>query len=181
VPARGISSAFNSGVERACGEWVQFLNGGDRFLDVDSLHRLVARADSTIHMVLSFARVDGRSFTIPRRALRCGSDSFLYASHQATLFRRSLFAEYGPFAEEVRVRMDLEWLARLPSSSPFAFVEAETVHFDATGVSASNVVQGSLEEAKILWRTPDQRSRALAVVMLLLPFRVLRRAWRRFA
>lgn len=181
VPARGISSALNAGVERACGDWVQFLNGGDRFLDGESLQRLVASADSTVRMVLSFARVDGRSFTIPRRTLRLGSDSFLYASHQATLFRRSLFEEHGLFTEEIRVRMDLEWLARLPPSLPFAFVEAVTVHFDATGVSASNVVQSSLEEAKILWRTRDRRSHALAVVMLLLPFRVLRRAWRHFA
>jgi glycosyltransferase involved in cell wall biosynthesis len=178
-PARGISRAFNSGVGRVRGAWVQFLNGGDAYIGTSAMGQLVAAGRQDVRMVLSFARVDGRSFTIPRRALRCGQDSFYYASHQASLFRRELFGEFGMFSPRIKVRMDLEWLTRLPRSTPYAFTNAETVRFDATGVSANNVVQSSLEEVRILWRVPQARWRAICVLIAILPFRVARLAWRR--
>lgn len=179
VPARGISAAFNRGASLASGDWISFLNGGDTLVEPDSLQCLMAKRDDGIQMILSFAQVDGRSFTIPRRTLRNGKDSFLYASHQATLFHHSLFARFGLFSGAFRVRMDLDWLARLPPSTAFAFVDRVTVRFDASGVSASSVVRSSVEEVRILWRKPETRWRALEVAFMRLPFRVLRRAWRR--
>lgn len=177
--ARGISAAFNTGIARASGNWISFLNGGDQFIAADSLHLLTAGRNAGVKMVFSFARVDGHTFTIPRRALRYGKDTFLYASHQASLFHRGLFAEFGGFSDRLLIRMDLDWLSRLPSATPYAFVETATVRFDATGVSASNVVRSSIEEVKILWRSAKTRHLAVEVALLRLPFRVLRRIWRR--
>lgn len=176
---RGISHALNAGVGQARGEWVQFLNGGDAFSDPQSLQALVAAATPGVQMVCGFANVQGRGFTLPRKRLESGRDSFLYVSHQATLFRRELFERHGLFDGRWRIHMDLEWLCRLPPDTPFAFVDREVIDFDASGVSAQSVVRSSLEEIEILWRRPEHRLRALRVLALLLPFRLARREWRR--
>lgn len=177
--ARGISHALNSGVHKARGTWVQFLNGGDCFATPDSLGELVAAADDSLQLVCAFAQVMQRRFTIPRRRLRPGRDSFLYVSHQATLFRRELFTRHGLFSPDSRIHMDLEWLTRLPPETPYVFLDTVAIRFDPFGVSATQVVRSSIEEAGILWRTPLYRYRAVPVLLLLLPFRILRREFRR--
>ncbi|MFG5409606.1 glycosyltransferase [Piscinibacter sakaiensis] len=176
-----MSQALNAGVQAARGTWVQFLNGGDTYADAGSLGAMVERADARVAMVCAFARVLQRDFTIPRRALRPGRDGFLYISHQATLFRRALFDAHGLFEPGVRIHMDLEWLARLPQDLPYAFLARETIHFDPHGVSATQVVEASMEEVRILWRRPATRARVPLVLLLLLPFRVLRRELRKWS
>jgi glycosyltransferase involved in cell wall biosynthesis len=180
-PARGISAAFNSGLARASGEWVQFLNGGDVFVAPTALGDLIGATAAGAEMVLSFAKVQGRDHTIPRKALRPGRDCYHYASHQASLFRRELFERYGGYSTQTKIRMDLEWLTRLPPDIRYVFVNRQTVCFDANGVSSHLVVRSSLEEARILWRTPSMRWRAIEVLLLRLPFRTLRRLRRRWA
>lgn len=179
VPARGISQALNTGVELARGQWIQFLNGGDCYASGQSLGHLAEEIDDKIQIISSFAQVLHRRFTIPRRRLRPERHSFLYISHQASLFRRDLFLKNGSFAPDIRIHMDLEWLTRLPPETPYIFVDKTTVLFDPFGVSATHVVNSSFEEAKILWKVKGCRARAWLVLFFLLPFRVVRREFRR--
>lgn len=180
-PGRGISQALNLGVAQASGDWVLFLNGGDVFVDETALAHLAGLRSASAKLIASFAEVSGRQFTIPRHSLVPGRDNFLYVSHQATLFRRELFAEFGGFSPKYRIHMDLEWLTRLPRATAYEFSGVKTVRFDATGISSTRVVRSSLEEAMILWHFPEARWRAMEIALIRLPFRVMRRVWRRFA
>jgi glycosyltransferase involved in cell wall biosynthesis len=177
--ATGISNAMNAGVSVAAGHWVQFVNGGDAYADSDALREMVASATQEVDMVCAFARVGNRGFTLPRQALQPGRDVFLYVSHQATLFRRGLFSTHGMFSSAYRIRMDLEWLSRLPTTSVYCFLDRITIDFDPNGVSSNRVVASSREEFSILWRRADLRWRAVKVALLLLPFRIIRREYRR--
>lgn len=181
TPARGISHALNEGLQTARGTWVQFLNGGDSYASRDALQILSEHTGSPVGLVSSFAQVGRRAFTIPRRRLRPGKDSFIYVSHQATLFRAALFDQFGTFSPGIRIHMDLEWLTRLPPQTRYKFLDRVTVNFDPHGISATEVVSSSIEEADILWRSPHYRARAPWVLLLLLPFRVVRKVYRRFA
>jgi glycosyltransferase involved in cell wall biosynthesis len=176
----GISNALNAGLLAARGEWVQFLNGGDRFVNPESLQSMISQAITQVDMVCAFAKVLQRSFTIPRQQLMPGYDQFIYASHQASLFRRCLFEKYGLFNTKIYIHMDLEWLTRLPEELPYAFLDVETVYFDPHGVSSTKVVVSSIEEAKILWGSRRYMHKALIVIFLKLPFRVFRREYRRW-
>lgn len=177
----GISNSFNEGVQAARGEWIQFLNGGDSFADRESLQAMMDHAELGVEMVCSFARVISRSFTIPRRSLQPGRGEFIYASHQASVYRKRLFDQYGLFDPEMRIHMDLEWLIRLPKNLPYAFVAKQTILFDPHGVSATHVVGSSLEEARILWNAGGYRMRAAGILLLRLPFRIIRREIRRWS
>ena len=176
----GISNALNAGVCAARGEWVQFLNGGDCFASPESLHSMVSQASKHVDMICAFAKVLQRSFTIPRQQLKPGRDEFIYSSHQASLFRRSLFDKYGLYNASIRIHMDLEWLTRLPAEVPYVFVNKETVHFDPHGVSSTKFVLSSIEEVRILWGSRRFIHTALIVVFLKLPFRTLRHVYRKW-
>jgi glycosyltransferase involved in cell wall biosynthesis len=176
----GISNSLNAGVQAAHGEWVQFLNGGDSFADAGSLQAMMDHAGTGVEMVCSFAKVLSRSFTIPRQPLQPGHGEFIYASHQASLYRKHLFDRHGLFDPRMRIHMDLEWLMRLPENLPYVFVDKETILFDPRGVSATRVVASSVEETRILWNARGYRVRALSVLFLRLPFRVIRREIRRW-
>ena len=177
----GISNSLNAGVQAARGEWVQFLNGGDSFVDQESLQAMMDHAEHGVEMVCSFARVLSRTFTIPRHSLQPGRGEFIYASHQASIYRKHLFEQYGLFDPGVRIHMDLEWLIRLPIDLPYVFVGKETILFDPHGVSATRVVESSFEEARILWNAQEYRMRAAGVLLLRLPFRIIRREIRRWS
>ena len=177
----GISNALNAGVCATKGEWVQFLNGGDFFSEPDSLHYMISAGVSDVEMVCAFAKVLQRSFTIPRRNLRPGRDNFIYASHQASLYRRRLFTKFGLFSKEIRIHMDLEWLTRLPKNLPYVFLDLEAIHFDSNGVSSTNVFASSIEEFYILIKTQRFKHLALTIIFLKLPFRLIRREYHRFS
>ena len=178
-PPRGISRAFNSAIARARGDWIQFLNGGDTFLDADALLDLAASCKNDVDMVLSFAVVKGRGTTIPRDVLGQWSYGFLYASHQASLFHRRLFDGHGQFSTEFQVRMDLEWLSRLPAGAAYTFVDRRTVLFDTTGVSGERCIRSVLEEIVILWRNRALRHHVFYPAFVVLPYRLLRHVWRK--
>lgn len=43
-PDRGISDAFNKGVRASTGQWINFMNGGDRFARSEAVARVLDRA-----------------------------------------------------------------------------------------------------------------------------------------
>ncbi|PWF22181.1 glycosyltransferase [Corticimicrobacter populi] len=169
----GISNALNAGVAAATGEWIQFLNGGDAFSDDRSLELLTGARDASVAMICSYARVVQHGYNLPTRSLQPGRDEFIYISHQATLFRRDLFERYGLFSPDIKIRMDLEWLTRLPRETAFRFLETVTVDFDGSGVSSTHICTGTLEEARILAASQYGVARALRVLAKL-PFRLFK-------
>jgi len=134
-PDDGIADAFNRGLSRVRGEWVEYLNAGDWFVDEYSLAAMVPYLKQPA-VVTAFARY--RDKTIPRRAPRPHDPWRRRAliSHQATFTPRRIFEEQGGFDTTLRVRMDYEfWLRALPHY-PLTFVDRVLVEFRPGGNSA---------------------------------------------
>ncbi len=134
-PDDGISDAFNKGLARTRGEWIQFLNAGDTYVDESSLEAM-ARHLGAFEILTGFARMDAK--TIPARLLK--SDDPLrrraLISHQATLTNRRVFAEHGGFDASLRSRMDYEfWLRVLPHCT-MRFVDDVFAEFCSGGNSS---------------------------------------------
>jgi putative colanic acid biosynthesis glycosyltransferase len=93
APDRGVYDAMNRGLRRARGDYVVFMNAGDRFADPRSLGRLAAalEVEPSPDLLLGgtvLALPSGRQIYRPPRAplpgLRCGRPAY----HQAIAFRR---------------------------------------------------------------------------------------------
>lgn len=115
-PDRGIYHAMNKGILRATGDYLLFLNAGDRLHAPDVIETLLAGASGDLDVIhgkchiLSesglFEKVYGADFSLPER-LELGS-----IPHPATLYKASLFQQFGPYDETYKVAADYAFNAK---------------------------------------------------------------------
>lgn len=120
-PDTGIYDAMNKAVAAATGDWLFFLNAGDRFADDGVLASVAAEIDSAIGQgavpdvvygdVVYFGELGShrkRFNWLTRRNLVYGD-----LCHQATFVRRALFARHGGFDTTLRYNADFDWFLRV--------------------------------------------------------------------
>ncbi len=183
-PGQGIAAAFNAGIAASRGEWLLFLNGGDALRAPGSLRSLdeARRAAPEADIVACRARTDTGD-RIPWREPRSFCD-FLFLSHQATLFRRALFGDIGPYSGAFRVRMDLDWMARYllrRGRARIAFADREVVDYTMDGLSSTNLRDFYAEEFRVLSRSAKFLPALAGLLLRRLPERALREGWRAVA
>lgn len=147
VPLRqapqGIFPAMNAGLTRARGELVWFLNGGDALKDPAALAQVISRfvSDPDVEMACAAADLVAEGefrFTLyPRRTLARSLLSGRQICHQATLYRRKIFDQLGPYSTWYRLAGDEEFLLRFfLAGKKSVCLPDRLVDFDATGVSS---------------------------------------------
>jgi len=114
---RGLYHAMNKGVARARGDVVFFLNADDYLIDSQVLSDITAAfADgSAPDIVYGDLCWDIRGERVPCRQPDMVTRRFLAARtilHQSLFVKRNLFDLIGPFAEDLKVVGDYEWLLR---------------------------------------------------------------------
>jgi glycosyltransferase involved in cell wall biosynthesis len=143
----GIADAFNIGLKCSTGDYINFLNCADSFVDEEVIS-LIAKNLYTKDIVTGFACTKiGR---MPK-AIKLNSESLLMKaliSHQASFIKRSIFESEGMFDESLKIRMDYDFWFRVLSKHEFQFLPFDLVNYDA-GASASNPYQYYFEEIKI--------------------------------
>jgi len=194
-PDRGISHAFNRGIELSRGRWLLFLNAGDALAGPDALARLLARVPPGPAAIVSGQADSGAKGRFPPAGPRPGDPprKRVRLAHQATLIPRELFDRHGRYDESFRIRMDYEWFLRVIDDAPLVWVPEVIVHYELGGLSSdprralqqeieamsAEVLHAgsSLERAwLLLWRGPLALLRAAAKrVLWSLPPEVARR------
>ncbi len=172
----GIADAFNAGLEEATGEWLWFVNGGDRVHETLSMewllgHLRATKADVVTGSVQFGDEVEARSMPSLRYQwplLAC------WLAHPGTLIRRSVVVKSGGFDARWRVAMDYDlWNRMLPDAAAVDVVSVPVARFALGGVSEhrDNRRQARREDAEIVVRYSGQ----FAWATLWLTLRVVRR------
>lgn len=148
-PDKGISDAFNKGIEASGGEWINFLNSGDIFIQDNVLKNMVPYLQR-VDIVTAFAKF-GRS-TIPKKILS-NTDKLrdkAMISHQASFVRRSIFYDIGMFDTSYSIRMDYDFWLRSLKKYRFRFIDSTIVNYGqfGMGVSGRNISKFHIEELK---------------------------------
>jgi glycosyltransferase involved in cell wall biosynthesis len=111
-PDTGVYEAMNKGVAAATGEWILFLGADDRLVGDLVLSEAVNWMRKTEAGVAAgeAAYDDGRIYKLRSRVNPLARN---FVHHQAAFYRRTLFAENGPFDPSLAVMADYEFNLRL--------------------------------------------------------------------
>jgi len=178
----GIGDAFNEGLAVARGEWIWFLNSGDRVhpdLDIGWLLKLLKTTKADL--VTGGIHYDGETDFQPVPPLRVQWPPWqCWLAHPATIVRRSLLIGLGGFDPRLTIAMDFElWLRLLRRDPHIDVVSIPLAAFDMNGLCQRRETRRLLqrEYTRVLLR----HSRWLLQTWLDMGFRglkVLFRAWR---
>lgn len=138
-PDKGIYNAMNKGLEKASGEYVQFLNSGDAFVDervLESVFNDEGLSDVNYGnqwCVENGVIVEKRSYPDTM------SLAFLFSSplgHQASFIKRA-FAQKCPYREKYSISGDRAFFLELYlSGAVFHHINLPIVFFDTDGIGS---------------------------------------------
>lgn len=133
---RGISHAFNKGIELATGTAILCLNSGDTFDNTQVVENMLNDWDDKKVDILSYkVQVHSNCF-IP------ASDNVIEIwnscdmPHQGTLVAKWIYDEIGGYSEEYKIRMDYHFFARCSCKGyKFEYIPRVVVQYEPGGVS----------------------------------------------
>ena len=139
-PDRGISEAFNKGIDHSTGDYILFLNSGDYFVDEHVLEKAAAVICEKGTDVVTFSVTGLLSDKWP------SSESEAHIQwreslipHQGTFVKRSLFERIGNFDDRFRIRMDYDFFKRAYyADATFSCSTMVITWYDANGISSTN-------------------------------------------
>lgn len=148
-PDKGIYNAMNKGIRMAGGEYVQFLNSGDRLADRDVVSKMYKALEEKGNPSVLYGNMlkdlpDGRkrrdrSFAgkpITLKGMYRGS-----FNHSPAYIKRDLFDKYGEYDESLKIVSDWKWYLQsivLGEEVP-VYVDQDVTVFDMTGISETNL------------------------------------------
>ncbi|MEQ9880398.1 glycosyltransferase family 2 protein [Pectobacterium aroidearum] len=137
-PDNGIYDAMNKGVHLATGDFVIFMNSGDKFYDADVIFNVIQQSNISAdiiygdHFTVNSRVSDGRHNAKDMSELKFG----MICSHQSMFFRRELLKERG-FSYNYGTAADYELICYLyAKKAKFHKLESIIIsYYRAGGVS----------------------------------------------
>ncbi len=157
----GIYDAMNQAAARATGDWLLFLNGGDRLASLDVISKVAAALDPAADICTGdycFEHLSGK-IELRNSAKRPTSLHQLYSScpvHCASFIRTSFFRTIGAYDTSYKIMGDYDWFLRaiLGNDAKVSGLQHTITVFNGEGVSSTN--KGSR-----LHRLEDKRIRRM--------------------
>jgi len=142
-PDTGIYNAMNKGINQATGEYIQFMNAGDYFLDQDMLEKVFSEPKTEDILYGDYyLSTDKKQTRYYPDQLTMFYFYFSSLGHQASFIKRSLFDKYK-YNESYKIVSDWEFFFR-----KIIFENCTTKHlnypicfFDLQGISESAVTK----------------------------------------
>lgn len=148
----GIYDAMNKGVKRANGEWIYFLNAGDRFYNNHVLENVFgAPIPPTCGLIYGKVQTinepTGVNYTAGGPVSLHDFYSRYPINHQATFTRKLVFDSLGGYSTRYRLAADTEWFIRFFKQNTFTaqFTDSIISFYDIQGASYHKRMQGYRE------------------------------------
>jgi len=148
----GIYDAMNKGIVKAQGEWIIFMNSGDKFYDKFTIYNLFSN-----HSVENIDIIYGN--TIYKNSIKPilvpleVSKQYFFNNticHQSLFANKELFKKIGFFNLDYKYIADREWLLRAKlSNMNFLYVNAFIAIWDPEGACINNLTQFRKEIKKM--------------------------------
>lgn len=149
---KGISDAFNKGINIATGKYICLLNSDDELLPnaVISIVNSAKEDPDVIHGNI-LAR-DEKGFCKVKKP-NCDYSLLMtkgmYLNHPGMFIKKSAYERWGGYKEEFRCAMDRELLARfVAGGAVFKYVDYELALFQSGGESTKNFTKHAMPESR---------------------------------
>lgn len=158
-PDKGIYNAMNKGIRRASGEYVQFLNSGDRLASNDVIEKMYkALGNNGYPSILYGNMLKDMPYGILRDRCFAGQDITFLGFYNGTLnhspayIRKTLFDKYGFYDESLKIVSDWKWylLAIVLGEEKPVYTDLDVTLFDMNGISETNKELDVTERKQVL-------------------------------
>jgi len=154
---RGIYDAMNKALNKVRGEWMVFLNAGDRFANSDAIQTLVSETGGNLSLVYSdYMRPNSKN---PKQLDLCSSRPLIgkygiiqMICHQAILFNVAHFPSF--YDCNLRLCADLDVLLNIytKKNGEFRYLDKPLVVYQGGGVSESDYLSLHKEREIVIKR-----------------------------
>lgn len=142
-PDRGIYDGMNKGIQKASGEYLYFLNGGDCLASPTVLAELIHQLDGT-DIIMGRVNYSRKGQIVGQSALLSEEDMSLYSmylrgiNHQSAFIKRGLL-EQMPYDTSVKMGADWKFFVQaiVLGGVTVKFIDAIFANYDISGVSTN--------------------------------------------
>lgn len=142
-PDRGIYHAMNKGIRLAIGEYCQFLNSGDWLVSVDVTSRMLDKMPESSIVYGNMIKHLTNGKILYNKEIPPMSFLTFYTgtlNHSPSYIKRSLFAKYGMYDENLKIVSDWKFflIAISLNNEKVSYLDIDLTCFDMKGLSNIN-------------------------------------------
>lgn len=154
-PDKGIYNAMNKGIAKATGQYLIFMNSGDRFSSPDILEKIAPHfGNEDIIYGNAYYELEDRKkyeYRIPSK-ITVGSLLKEPICHQSAFFRKELFEKYGLYDEKNKIASDWTFMMDIFIHHNISqkYINEFISIFEKTGISNTNTDLSFSEQRRYL-------------------------------
>lgn len=137
---KGIYNGMNKGIQKATGDYCQFLNSGDTLAAPEVTERMMAAMEDGIDVLYGdMLKIGVKQYVDRNRCDEVTLNMFYRGclNHSPAYIKRSLFDEYGYYDETLKICSDWKFYMQsiVLGKTTTKHVDIVVTHFDMNGIS----------------------------------------------
>jgi len=145
-PDEGIYFAMNKGIKQATGEWINFMNAGDTFVDNTTIQKVINSLDEDTELIYGDHICDGVIGSVKDRTITRS----MPCCHQSLFVKTALMKQY-PYNTFYSISADYEFLLKMYTlGKKFKYIEGPIAKYLRNGFSDQNQTRWYLETLTLL-------------------------------
>jgi len=147
-PDEGIYYAMNKAIEKATGKWINFMNAGDTFFNIDTISNIIRHKDEDSKLVYGNCQIDSR-INKPHDLSRY--DNITSICHQ-TVFVRTDLMKNTPFDTKYKISADHDFILKMfQNKKKFQYLDEPIANYLLNGLSDTESLRLYIEGINILF------------------------------
>ena len=155
APDNGIYHAMNKGIKIAEGDYIQFLNSGDRLVNSEVTSLMLDNLEDCTIVFGNMLKIMSNGKIRLNKEINVNSFLTFYNGSlnlAPAYIKRTLFDRYGLFDENLKIVSDWKFflIAIVFNNEKVSYRNIEVAYFDMNGISSKNKELDNLERRRVL-------------------------------